>query len=496
MGEENEANLKSFLEWAASLGISDSPDPHSPSPSCLGHSLSVSHFPQAGGRGFAAVRDIKKGELVLRVPKAALLTSDALISKEYNLSASLDKYPLLSSTQILSIALLHEVSKGRSSWWYPYIKQLPRSYDLLFNFNQFEVEALQIDDAIWTTEKAVRKCKMEWEEASPIMSELHLKPQIVTFKAWLWASATISSRTMHIPWNTAGCLCPVGDFFNYTPPGEEFDHSGNSSTCGSGSFSNTISSCEGDITASSTQELIEENQDRLIDAGYSEAASSYCFYSGTDYARGDQILLSYGTYTNLELLEHYGFLLNENPNDKAFIPLEPEMYSLYKWPRESLYISQDGKLSFALLLTARLWVTPRSKRRSIKSIICSGFQISAENEVAVAKWIAEKCRLLLRGYATSIEEDELLLCIIEEIQNYHKLSENIESSAALNDEIWCILEGNNVKRDELCGKLNISVKTRRSIDRWKLVVQWRCSYKKILCNCISNYNKMLDNNFC
>jgi len=42
-----------FLKWAANLGISDcttnlSLHPQSPT-SCLGHSLTVSHFPDAGG---------------------------------------------------------------------------------------------------------------------------------------------------------------------------------------------------------------------------------------------------------------------------------------------------------------------------------------------------------------------------------------------------------------------------------------------------------------
>lgn len=48
--EENEVN--NFLGWAAELGISDSPlnlnNPFDHS-SCLGHSLCVSHFPNAGG---------------------------------------------------------------------------------------------------------------------------------------------------------------------------------------------------------------------------------------------------------------------------------------------------------------------------------------------------------------------------------------------------------------------------------------------------------------
>ncbi|KAL0430984.1 UNVERIFIED_CONTAM: protein SET DOMAIN GROUP 40, partial [Sesamum radiatum] len=218
--EEDEANLQSFLRWAAALGISDSPISDCSSSSCLGHTLSVSHFPEAGGRGLAAARGIRKGELILRVPKAALVTSDCLISSDQKLSAALGKYPLLSSTQI--------------------------------------------DDAIWTAEKAVHKGKMEWEEATPVMCELNLRSQLMTFNAWLWASATISSRTMHIPWDTAGCLCPVGDFFNYAPPEE------------------------GERTGNSIDELLDASTDRLTDAGFDEGVASYCFYAKRNYGKGDQ----------------------------------------------------------------------------------------------------------------------------------------------------------------------------------------------------------------
>lgn len=50
--EEEEAaaaKLRSFLQWAAEQGITDSPSSSSQSGSCLGHSLFVSHFPEAGG---------------------------------------------------------------------------------------------------------------------------------------------------------------------------------------------------------------------------------------------------------------------------------------------------------------------------------------------------------------------------------------------------------------------------------------------------------------
>ena len=54
-----------------------------------------------------------------------------------------------------------------------------------------------------------------------------------------------------------------------------------------------------------------------------------------------QVLLGYGTYTNLELLEYYGFLLSENPNEKTFIQLDVDIFSLGTWPRDSLYINQN-----------------------------------------------------------------------------------------------------------------------------------------------------------
>ncbi|PIM97162.1 hypothetical protein CDL12_30370, partial [Handroanthus impetiginosus] len=205
-----------------------------------------------------------------------------------------------------------------------------------------------------------------------------------------------------------------------------------------------------------------------------------------------QVLLSYGTYTNLELLEHYGFLLQENPNDKTFISLEPEMYSLCPWPKDSLYISQNGKPSFALLSTLRLWATPASQRRLVKHIAYSGHHISAESEAVVKEWIAKKCQLLLSSCPTSFDEDTLMLRIID---NIHDCNNEAETGAMLCDEIRSFLESNRVMHGKLSTKMHVSSKTRRSICRLKLAVQWRHRYKKILSDCILHCTRMLDNPF-
>lgn len=57
-------------------------------------------------RGLAATRDLRSGELVLRVPKAVLLTRESVLNKDQKLAVSVNKYPHLSSTQVgfLSVA--------------------------------------------------------------------------------------------------------------------------------------------------------------------------------------------------------------------------------------------------------------------------------------------------------------------------------------------------------------------------------------------------------
>lgn len=51
-------------------------------------------------RGLAAARDIRQGELVLRVPKDALMISESLMMKDQTLFAAVKRYPTLSSTQV------------------------------------------------------------------------------------------------------------------------------------------------------------------------------------------------------------------------------------------------------------------------------------------------------------------------------------------------------------------------------------------------------------
>ncbi|KAJ0703690.1 putative [histone H3]-lysine(4) N-trimethyltransferase chromatin remodeling SET family [Helianthus annuus] len=474
---EETQKLHNFLNWATALGISDShfihlneheqqnPNNHH-TPSCLGQSLSISYFPNAGGRGLCAVRDLQRGQLVLRVPKAALMTSQNLMLNDHKLAVSVSKFDM-SSTQILTIALLNEVSKGKRSWWYPYLTQFPSNYDILASFDQFEIQALQVDDAIWAAERALERTKTEWESATAIMEQLMFKPHYMSFKAWVWASASISSRTMHIPWDSAGCFCPVGDFFNYAAPEDE----------------QILSE---DVTAAD----MAATSLRLTDGVFEEETDAYCFYARKSYKKGDQVLLSYGTYTNLELLEHYGFILDTNPNDKAYVPLPSDLYSLCSWPLDSLYIHQNGKPSFALLSVTRLWATATHLQKSVRHLAYSGSIISNENEIIVMEWLSDKCSLVLKNLPTSIEEDELLLSVTD--KDFGSVMEVKNELLGLTDESRMFLKVNGLLKDEISDGMALPRKTIRSMDKWKLAIWWRLKYKMMLRDCVSYCTRVIN----
>jgi hypothetical protein len=57
-------------------------------------------------RGLAAARDLRRGELVLRAPRAALLTSDRVTADDPRIAACVSAYrPRLSSVQVNTAAI-------------------------------------------------------------------------------------------------------------------------------------------------------------------------------------------------------------------------------------------------------------------------------------------------------------------------------------------------------------------------------------------------------
>lgn len=101
----------------------------------------------------------------------------------------------------------------------------------------------------------------------------------------------ISSRTLHVPWDEAGCLCPVGDLFNYAAPGGEEQSDVEDLDCQNHASSlKIISSQNGDAARMLDSEQLDSHSQRLTDGGFEEDVSAYCFYARRHYEKGEQVL--------------------------------------------------------------------------------------------------------------------------------------------------------------------------------------------------------------
>lgn len=91
---------------------------------------------------------------------------------------------------------------------------------------------------------------------------------------------------MHISWDEAGCLCPVGDLFNYAAPGEGEESIGIEDVEG---WMPAPCLPKGDTTDVLDSEKFNDHPHRLTDGRFEEDVNSYCFYARNNYKRGKQV---------------------------------------------------------------------------------------------------------------------------------------------------------------------------------------------------------------
>ena len=175
-----------------------------------------------GWRGIVATEDIERDAVVLRVPGDILMSARSMERDEQLRDALRTHGETRSMTPAdkLAVHLLLEASRGRGSRWHEYISRLPRAYNLLCCWTRRERAMLQDPAAIAVARRARDATRQSWERARDVLAALGLTlaNRWGSIDAWRWAHCTVSSRTVYVPYDAAGALCPVGDLFNYAPP--------------------------------------------------------------------------------------------------------------------------------------------------------------------------------------------------------------------------------------------------------------------------------------
>lgn len=353
-------------------------------------------------RGIKALEDIPSGTLILSIPKQLLMGHESAL-REPVLRCAVEQQ--LSERQLLGIHLLHECSKGTDSFWYPYILSLPRSYSTAVCFTDAEVMELQVHYAITCLFRAKEEAMAAHRGCIEVLKQLHMDPKWKCRHAWRWAWATMSSRTMFLPHrekgrraphdtSSAGVLTPFGDLHNYAPPPDPF----------------TLH----------LQGYDDAAMDGRIagvcgDGAFNEDADAYEIYARCAYSKGEEVFLCYGRHTNLELVEHYGFVLENNKHDYAVMhadsfPAHVKAQGvLEQLDPESIHVTWDGNPSFELMRALRLGCLSSSERKQHAYKVLNDQSVDTATENEALKALSVACKTTLNAMATTLEQDFVFL---------------------------------------------------------------------------------------
>lgn len=363
-----------LLEWCESHGMSFGP-------------IAAGFVPN-GWRGVIATADIEPDSCILRVPRALLLSCETA-HRDARLAAAATDLPPLA---LLAVHLLYEVSKGSQSFWAPYLASMPPAYTTAACLTPADIEALQVPYAQRQASNAAEEAVELYKQAFPVLKSLDIPLKFTGKAAWRWALGTLSSRTMHLPGpNQAGCLTPFGDLHNYEPPPPPFtprlDLEGaeeKETACG-------LDSGDGALHAESDE---------------------YRIYARRKYQKGDEVFLCYGRHTNLGLLEHYGFVLEDNPHDVAVLPTSalpgPVVTQLESMGAEPV-IHANGNPSWELLRALRLAGLSSEERASAGWAPLEDRSAGPVSESWAMKTLIQACQSALDQLSTTLEEDEAVL---------------------------------------------------------------------------------------
>jgi hypothetical protein len=355
--------------------------------------ISCMRIPGPASRGIVATADIKSGEILLSVPKRLLMGVDSALEDESiakAVEAGSKDGLCLSDQQLLAIHLLRECSKGLTSFWAPYITTIPRSYSTGYSLNDGHIEELQFPYAKRFLYEAQEECLASYTTAQSILGLVFEKgSKWSTLHAWKWALSTLSSRTMYMPNNTIGVLCPYGDLHNYMWPPPPI------------------------TMILDTMPENPRNEGSMSGEGYFDATRDmYVLVSRRQYSKGEEVHLCYGRHTNLHLLRYYGFCLEDNPHNTAMIPIVhfPQKVQQHIMSEDDVYVHTNGYPSFQLMRSLRMSSLDSADRKKYAFKVLNDESVHPLSEITAFSMLMKAVQHTLDHHtSTSIEKDLELL---------------------------------------------------------------------------------------
>mmetsp|Transcript_5977 Transcript_5977/g.18002 ORF Transcript_5977/g.18002 Transcript_5977/m.18002 type:complete len:458 (-) Transcript_5977:1345-2718(-) len=376
---------------------------------CLG----LHNFP-GGVRGMMALRPIKKSEVIVTVPKRTVIETNSIPQK--------NPVPRFVSSKFWSsetwwvrvgILLLHQKIEKPDEPLGGYTKALPKSFDTPFHWNDKQLAETQYPQF----QKQVKAQQKEWRQIYDRLQRNYTGSRPISFDEFVWALECVRSRAFSGEIETtpfkerlrtfafAGVLSLMALTFNLA----------DSEQVVNGLTLAVFSLMAYDFLYPRIQRAVtgEENKRYIMcpivdfcnhRSGIDSDLSFEYFYDRfvlktEEFAKGEQVFISYGNRSNDQLLQYYGFVEENNPNDvyvfggnleSVMQQLNVETSSLSPEQKEIGPISVSrGRPAFSDAVTKQLVQVLGDAKR-------------------VEDFLVDLCRSELEKKATTIEEDRAL----------------------------------------------------------------------------------------
>ncbi|XP_027111140.2 ribosomal lysine N-methyltransferase 4-like isoform X1 [Coffea arabica] len=383
---------------------------------CTKISSTLSIGKSAHGRALYASKPIQAGDCILRVPYSVQLAPDNLPPEICSLFGD-----EVSSVSKVALLLLHEQKMGQKSEWAPYIRRLPQPFEMhnTIFWSDDELEMIRQSVIYQETIKQRNHIEKQFMAIKPATDQFPQCFEDVSLKDFAYAHALVLwTRTfgddlfLDIPvtsraWESSRgvSMIPFADFLN---------HDGTSEAC--------LMSHEG----KQLSEVIAER----------------------DYSPGDQVLISYGKFSNSSLVLDFGFTVPYNIYDQAQVELNiPQHYHLFQMKLELLQrfkapaIKDVNEFSSSEKLFTIKEVKFASKKgrgipqsfRAFACVLCSNAQELSDLESEAAQSDGRLARSPLKNKSREIEAHELIHSkITEQINEYDACIKSLGPSTSQN----------------------------------------------------------------
>ena len=350
----------------------------------------------SGSRGAIALDDIDSGEVMMDIPGHLMMSPPIAFSTPHLGEVLLKHAKELLDDLLLAIFIMYEVSKGKESFYYPYINILPSPESSML-WNDKEIRELQ--DSRLTMRIRGRKASLRTVYEKRIRPIFNLYPDIfepiIDFSydkfAFAWFCIQARAFGRRLPWTA---MVPFADCLNHTNVQTKYDY--------------------------------EEDGNSLF----------RLFPSGQNsYKKGTEVFNSYGRRPNDNLLLDYGFAMLDNQWEKLDlmftigrdIELFVEKCALFhemRMPVVNAFMVRRQGFPLEALMSLRLRSlneseydyimlrkqdhhSERQDKDQLLELLNQPLCIS--NELRALKSLEEELNKFLEMHQTTREQDELIL---------------------------------------------------------------------------------------